>query len=140
MRVTVVVTVPDRAADVERTLRALRDLVAGGDWPDTDLVVAADGCAADPLRAAARFRVRVVRVPGFCGAEALRQAARHAVSRRHVLFVEAGSSPTAGDLRRALAGTGENPGRALVLAPPGPLARLRRAYSSGIRFLLASSH
>lgn len=140
MRVTVVVTVPDRSADVERTLRALRDVVASGDWPDTDLVVAADGCASDPLRVSARFAVRVVRVPGFCGAEALRQAARRAVPQGYVLFVEAGSSPTAEDLHRALTGTREDPGRALVLAPPGPFARLRRAYSSGIRFLLASSH
>lgn len=140
MRLSVVVTVGDRSADLERTLCALRTIMDRLTGVEPELVVAADGRASDPLELSARFGARVVRVPGYCPPTTMREIAGKAVSGRRVLFVEAGTRLDPATFLRACAEARESPGRPLTPAPPGPFERFRRAYASGIKFLLASSH
>ena len=140
MRLCIVVTVPDRSAGLERTLAALSSAMGRLAGLEADLVVAAGGEALDPLPVAARFGARLVRVPGPCLPEALRQAARRVVANRRILFVEAGTHPAPEVLLQALTNATPGATRRVVAATPGRFERFRRVYASGIRFLLASSH
>lgn len=88
MRISVIVPVCGPLEELRASLAALRESIGELKGAHAEVIVAADGSAPDPLRLAAEFGARLVRVPGQRDPATVRQFATRVATGDVLVFVE----------------------------------------------------